>query len=823
MSALFQDFRYGARMLVKQPGFTFVAVLTLALGLAVNSTILGMIEAFFFEPLPVKDAQRLVIVMQKTDVVEFPHGLAWLDFKDMRERVAPFEDALALMVSPANLGAAGQTPDRTWIEYVSGNYFTMLGVPAALGRTWGAGEGEQPGADPVVVLSQQYWQRQFGGDPSLIGRSITLNGQPVTVLGVMPETFSGAQWSIASGAWVPAPMLPQLLEGGQGLLENREAPAFKVMARLKPGVAPAEARAAVEVAVQQLSVEHARQHRPSQVLVVPEMRSRPEPSFSQFMPYAAAVFMGLVLVVLAIACANVANLMFSRALSRQKEMGVRAALGASRWRLLRQLLVESVLVALLAAVVGSLFAQGFGSLLSGFSPGGDIPVRTDTSWSWRVFVATLVLAVGAGVVTGLVPALRATRLDLQGVLKEGGGAAPGSLRHRFRSALVIGQTALCVTVLVCGGLFLASLRRVAQQDLGFRPERLVMASVDLGLQRYSEEQGQRFYAQLTDRLAAMPGAKSVALGARVPFDYFMALNDVAAEGRTSTDPTAKDGYFPAGFCQVSTNYLRTLGVTLLQGRDLEARDDAQAPRVVLINQILARRLWGEESPLGKRLRFGRGDDLREVVGVVRDGKYFLLGEEPRSFVYLPLAQHYSPSATLHVRTDGEPLALVPAIRQALADLDPNLPIYNVRTMEEHLRQSALALMPLRMAATLAGVQGLLGLGLAVMGIYGVVAFVVSQRTREIGIRMALGARRMDVLRLVVRDGWNLTLVGLGIGLALALLLALGLSRLLYGLNPMNLPVFAGVALVLAAVALLACYLPARRALRMDPVVALRAE
>jgi len=821
------DLKFAFRQLFKQPGFTVVAVLTLALGIGANATLFEMINAFFFEPLPVKGAERLVFVMQKTDAVEFPHGYSWLDYEDLRTRVEPFEDALAVMVSPANLGATGRTPDRTWIEYVSGNYFSMLGVPAALGHVWSADQGEQPGADPVVVLSHHYWQRQFGGDPSLVDRSITINGRPVTVIGVMPEDFSGAQWSIASSAWLPVGMLPQLQEGGERLLDNRGTPAFKVMARLKPGMSVAEARAATDVAVQQLVTEHRREHQPSQVVVVPEMRSRPEPSLSLFMPFAAVVFLGLVLMVLLIACANVANLMFSRAITRQKEMGIRTAIGASRWRLLRQMLIESVLLALLACAVGTLFAQGLGALLSGFTPSGDIPVRTEDSWSWRVFGATLVLSVAAGLLTGLVPALRATRLDMHSVLKEGGGALLGSSRHPFRSALVVGQTALCVAVLVCGGLFLESLRQLARQDLGFRPENLVIASVDLGLQRYPEEEGQRFYQQLLERLAAVPGARQVAIGGHVPFDYTMQLNDVAAEG-TTTQTTAQesstdDAFIAAGFCQVSTNYLRTMGITLVRGRDFDAGDDADSPSVAIVNQTLARRLWGEGDPLGKRLWFGGGGSLCEVVGVVRNGKYLLLGEEPRPFVYKPLAQHYSTPATLHVRTDDAPLALVPVIRQVLKELDPDLPIYNDRTMEEHLRQSALAFMPLRMAATLAGVQGVLALALAVMGIYGVVTYVVSRRTREIGIRLALGAQRSDVLRTVMREGWRLTLVGLGIGFALALLLALGLSRLLYGLDPVNIPVFAAVLLALSGAALLACYLPARRALGVDPVEALRSE
>ncbi len=817
------DLKIALRRLVKQPGFTFVAVLTLALGLSANSTIFGMITVFFFDPLPVKDAERLAIIMQKTDVVEFPHGFAWLDFKDMRARVSQFEDALALMISPANIGIAGQTPDRTWIEYVSGNYFAMLGVGPAIGRTWDPGEGDSPAQPPVVVLAHRYWQRQFGADPSIVGRSIALNGQPVTVIGVMPESFSGAQWSIASSAWVPAELAPQMMAGGKEMLQNRSAPAFKLMARLKPGVALTEARAATEVAVQQIAMEHRRDHRPSQVVLVLETRSRPEPSFSQFMPLAAVVFLGLVLLVLLIACANVANLMFSRAIARQREMGIRTAVGATRWQLVRQLLVESIVLALLACVVGSVLAHGFSFLISGFTPSGDIPVRTDSRWSWAAFAATVMLSILAGIGTGLVPALRATRLDLQSVLKEGGNTLAASSRHPFRSALVIGQVALCVLVLVCGGLFLESLRQVARQNLGFRRANLVMASLDLSLQRYADAEGQRFYSQVLDRLAMVPGVRSAALGGHVPFDYAMRFSDVAAEGQAAVGTGSKDGYVSAGFCQVSTNYLRTMDIALLYGRDFSAADTPQAPRVVIVNETLARQLWGAADVVGKRLRMGRGDDLREVVGVVRNGKYFLLGEEPRPFVYTALAQHYATPVSLHVWSERDPLVLVPSIRRVLADLDANLPIYNVRTMEEHLRQSALALMPLRMAATLAGVQGLLGLCLAVMGIYGVVAYSVNQRTREVGVRMALGAQRFDVLRLVVRDGWRMTVIGLGIGLALALVVSLGLSRLLYGLDPMNVPVFVSVLLVLAVVALLACYLPARRALRVDPVVALRSE
>jgi predicted permease len=504
-------------------------------------------------------------------------------------------------------------------------------------------------------------------------------------------------------------------------------------------------------------------------------------------------------------------------------MGIRAALGASRGQLIRQLLLESVLLALLACLVGSLLAHGFGALLSRFTPSGDMPVRTDESWSGTVFLATALLAVVAGVLTGLVPALRATQPDVHTVLKSGANALFGSPRHRFRSALVIGQTALCAALLVCGGLFLESLRQMARMDLGFQPQHLVIASLDLGLQRYSEERGQQFYRQLADRLAAVPGVEAAAIGGQVPFDYGMRLNDVAAQETTGSATSTQEAFISAGFSQVSTGYFRAMGITFLKGRPFDHRDSSEAPRVVIINQTLARQLWGDQDPIGRRLRFGRGEDLREVVGVVRNGRYFMLNEEPRPFLFTPLAQQYSAPATVLLRTQGEPLGFLPAVRAVLSELDAALPLYNVRTMEEHLRQSALALMPLRMAAAVAAAQGLLGLGLAAMGLFGVVAQAVTQRTREIGIRIALGAQARDIMRLVMREGRNLTLIGLTLGLGLALLLALALSRLLYGLNPIHLPVFGGVTAVLAGTAFLACYFPARRALRVEPVVALRSD
>ncbi|HEU0185363.1 MAG TPA: ABC transporter permease, partial [Blastocatellia bacterium] len=515
-----QDLRYGARMLIKNRGFTAVAVFTLALGISANITIFSMISEYFFKPLPVKDPDQLVLVLQKSAVWDKPHGHSWLDFRDYRERLDVFSDMLAVAMNPAHLSVAGQQPDREWIEMVSGNYFSMLGVEPKLGRFFQREEGEKPGADPIVVLSYDYWQRKFGGDPTAVGKAININGHPFTIVGVTPETFGSAQWKMAPRAFVPLSMSGHAHPDGEALLKERGSVIFKVMARLKPGVTVAQAGAAVEIAGKQLAREYPDEHKEAKVFVAREQHCRPEPTTSEYIPLAAAVFMALVGLVLLIACANVANLMLSRSVARQKEMGIRTAIGANRWRLIRQLLVESVLLASLAGVAGSLLADWIGRLLSRMPNGaGGMPLRVDeSSWDWRVFAFTLAISLLVGVVTGLAPALRATRFDVQITLKEGGGLF-ASRRHFLRNALVISQVAISVVVLVAGGLFVRSLQQVAGSQLGFRSDNLLLASIDLGLQGYDETRQKQFHRQLLDRLKDLPGVRSASLARIVPLGY----------------------------------------------------------------------------------------------------------------------------------------------------------------------------------------------------------------------------------------------------------------------------------------------------------------
>jgi predicted permease len=815
-----QDLRYGARMLIKNRGFTAAAVFTLALGISANITIFSIVSEYFFKPLPVKDPERLVLVLQKSAVWNKPHGHSWLDFRDYRERLDVFSDMLAVAMGPAHLSVAGQQPDREWIEMVSGNYFSMLGIEPKLGRLFRREEGEKPGADPIVVLSYDYWQRKFGGDPSAIGKTININGHPFTIVGVAPETFGSAQWKLAPRAFVPASMLGQTRPDGDETLKARGAVIFKLMARLKPGVTVAQAGAAVEIAGKQLARDYPDEHKEAKVFVAREQYCRPEPVAAEFMPLIASVFMAMVGLVLLIACANVANLMLSRSVARQKEMGIRTAVGANRWRLIRQLLAESVLLACLAGVAGSLLANWSGYLLSRMPTGaGDMPIRADeASWDWRVFAFTLVMSVLAGVVTGVAPALRATRFDLQTVIKEGGGLL-ASGRHFFRNALVISQVAISVVVLVAGGLFVRSLQQMADAQLGFRSDHLLLASLDLGLQGYDEARQKQFHRQLLDRLKVLPGVRSASLASYVPFSYFFEIAMIAPEEKAGD----KDGFTTVHANYVTPEYLTTMGGAVLRGRDFTQFDSETSAKVAIINATMAERLWPGQDALGRRFKLGAESGFWEVVGVARNAKYVMLGEEPRPFFYAPLAQRHASPVTLHLWTDVAPSALTPAVRDVLRQMDPDLPIYNVRAMEEHLNDSAFAMMPLRYGAVLAGAQGLLGLLLAAMGLYGVVSYAASQRTREIGVRVALGARRFDILRLVVRDGLMLTLIGLAIGLLVSLGFAAILTKALYGLAPAATPVFAAVAVLLAGVATLACYLPARRSTKVDPMVALRCE
>ncbi|MGE5833890.1 MAG: ABC transporter permease [Acidobacteriota bacterium] len=812
------DLRQAFRNLRRQPGFAAVAVLTLAFGIGVNVSVFSIINAFFLQPLPVSEARQLVLIMQRSDVVNFPYGYSYPDYRNYRETTSTLSDLAAYTPMPVHLGVRGQTPERTWIEVVSPNYFSLARVRPAFGE-FPPPDAETKGTAPTVVLSYRYWQRRFGGNPSLVGRPIIINGKSFTVIGIAPATFTGLSWAMAVSAFVPAGALGTLMDGGDAFRENRGSSAFRLMGRLGPGKTIADARAELGVAAERLARSYPAEHKNAQVVVIPENRARPDPTVSAILPIFAAVFSGMVAFILLIACANVANLMLSRAVTRQRDLVIRSALGASRLRLIRLQVTESLVLASLAGVCAMFLAYASGRALAGLMSPGDIPVNTRHPWEWQVYAFTLCISFVAGIVTGLSPARKATCFDLVESLKDGGSVV-GPSRHALRNTLVVGQVTLSLVVLVSAGLFLQSLRRVQTIALGFKPDGLLMLSVDLGLQQYSDTRGRRFLDDLLMRAASLPGVTSATAATSVPFDYAGRFADVTLD---KPIPGTTDGSIHAAYTNVAPKYFETTHTSLVRGRTFDRRDDEQSRRVGIVNETMARQLWPAADAMGQRFRFGRTGEWIEVVGIAHDGKYLMVGEAPRAFFYLPLVQQYRSPIILMVRSASDPAALATALQQTVNRMDPDLPIFNVRTMSRHLRDSVFGFMPMRMGAMMAGVQGVIGALLALMGLYAVVAHSVARRTREIGVRRALGADRGDVLRLVVREGMWLSLLGVAIGLVLAIGIGFLLSKILYGLAPVDVGVLAMVTMMLVGVSALACIVPARRAIAVDPIVALRYE
>ena len=817
---MLQDLRYALRQLARAPGYATVVVLTLAFGIAVNTTIFGIIGAFFFQRLPVPEPERIVLLLQRSQAWNAPHSISFPDFKDYRERLHGLESLVAYAPQPAHLAPDNAAPQRAWLEVVTPNAFSALGVRALHGRLLVPSDGEAAGSAPVIVLSHACWTERFGADPAVVGRTVRLNQHPFTIVGVAPAQFSGFSPFLSVQGFVPTGALDSLRDNGAGMLEWRNAPMWRVLGKLGPGATVDSVRAEAEVITRQLAGEHPDSHHDVSAVVIPEHRGRPDPSVSDLLPVFAALFFGQVVLVLGIACANVANLMLARAAARQREFALRSALGASRARLLRQLLIESLLLAAIAGLVGWLLSDWTAPLAAHLAQQGDLPVSANAAgplWPQRLF--TVVISIVAGLGSGLLPALRASRIDLTTQLKEGAGAAPG--RHRLRDQFVVSQVVFSLVVLVFAGLFTRSLQRARSLDLGFRYERTLSASFDLSLQRYTADQSREFCRQALERVRALPGVADATLTTSVPFDYAIGLRDVLPE---NPSPTLANAALGTGYAVVAPGFEQFLGLRALSGRPLAASDTATTRSVAMVNAAFAERCWPGQDALGRRFQPWHDGPFIEVVGVVATAKYMMLSEAPRPFYYTPLGQTLEGQPfTLLVRARQDPAALANTVRATLADLDPHLPVYNVRTLDELMASSLFAFMPLRLGAVLAAVQGVIGLGLAVMGLYAVVAFGVAQRTRELGIRLALGAGSGALLRDVVGEGLRLTLIGLATGLAFSVGLGFVLARFLFGMTPIDpLVLLAGTALLLM-VAGLACWWPARRATKIDPLIALRAE
>jgi putative ABC transport system permease protein len=815
---LLQDLRVGVRRLLKSPGFTLVAVASLALGIGANTAIFSLVNTVLLRPLPVARPERLlsVSVVGKDDSML---AFSYPTYKDYRDRSGDVLAGLfAERLAPMSLSRASGN-ERVWGYLVTGNYFEVLGVSAARGRTFTSEEDRAALSAPVAVISHACWQRRFGGDPAVVGRDVLLNGHPFRVVGVMPEGFAGTEIIYTPEVWVPMTM-QAWIEPGNEWLERRSTQNIFAVGRLKDGVTAEQAQASLNLLAEQVGREYPDTNEGQKIVLIPPGFILPQ--LRGAVVGFAAVLMGTVGLVLLIACTNLANLLLARASARRKEIALRVALGASRWRLVRQLLTESFLLALAGGAAGLLLAVWILGLVAAYRPPMDVPIWIEAAVDWRV----LLFALGASLLTtllfGLAPALQATRTDLVPALKD---AAPqsGRARARLRSALVVAQVTLSLVLLVAAGLTLRALARLQTASPGFAVENGLVASFDLGLQGYDEARGREFQRRLVERVRQLPGVRAASLTDLFPLSLNYSSTDVYIEGR----PGARGANVPiAMVASVEHGYFDAMGIAVVAGRPFGERDSSEAPRVVVVNETFARRFFPGADPareaVGKRMSF-RGDEgpWNEIVGVAKDGKYWTIGEAPQMFVYAPLAQSYSPAVTLVVRAaGGDARALVPALNAEVRAIEPALPLYDVKTIEEHM---GVSLFPARVAATLLGGFGLLALVLAAMGVYGVVSYAAAQRTREIGIRMALGAQRRDVLRLVAGRGMLLVALGVCLGLAGALALTRFMEGVLYGVSATDPLTFALVAALLLAVALVACLVPARRATKVDPMVALRYE
>jgi predicted permease len=810
-----QDVGYALRALRRAPIFAVSAVLTLAIGMSAITGMAAVLNAFMFRPLAVDQPEELISISNQS---RLSHYVSYKDLQDYRAETSVLSDVIGYVPRVATLSVSGGS-ERITLELVTDNYFSMLGVQPAAGRLIQPNEGRAPGDAPVVVLSYDYWQSRFGGDPSIVGRSVRLGRHPFTVIGVSARSFRGTESLLRVSAFVPFWMVDTFMDWveGQSEFEDRSVRSLTVLGRLQPGVSLEQARAALNVRAKLLARDYPQIHNDISLRVIPETHARPNPSLGGFLRIAATVLAGLAGMLVLITSANVANLLMARAATRSREVALRAALGARRGRLARQFLTEAVTLALLGGAAAIPFVALATTALRTFLSNATSAIAFDADFSLdvRVLTAMLVMAVGAGVIAGLAPALAACRADLGARLKSGARDTADGPGGRIRSALV--QVALSLTLLVSGGLFIRSLDRARDIDLGFEPEGILLATTAPALQGYDFEKRLAFYTAARDRISTIPGVEQVAWVQFPPLGIIGEAAEVTPEPRPS-DP---DWRAPlASEADISPEYFETARVRLVEGRSFDARDRAGSTPVVIINQTLASLFWSGQSPIGRAL-IADGDRV-EVVGVAQNGKYRNVGEAPLGAIFHPVAQRSPVSASVAVRASGAPIDLARAVRQAIAEADPEVSVYDVRPMTEHL-DNGNAFFPFRLAAFMTSLFGGMGVLLASIGLYGMIAYHVGQRTQEIGVRMALGARAADIIRDVLAQGGRFALAGMGIGLVLAGVLAQLLKDLLLGVSPFDPVTYAAVAGLLVAICLVASFVPARRATTVDPLIALRTE
>ncbi len=814
IDTVWQDIAFATRLLRKSPIFTCVVVLTFALGIGVNTAVFSVVNAILFRPLPVRDGDRLTVVASQDTASRTLGPVSFADLEDFRAaRAGVFEDIAGYSVGFLGLAAEGGRPDRVLVTWVTGNYFPLLDLAPALGRLIRAEEGGRGPADAVVVLAYSTWQRRFSGDPTVVGRSVRVNGRSCTIVGVAPPGFRGTFAFSESELYLP------LNWAGADDFDNRRSRRLHAVARLRPDVTIERAQATMNVVAERLSRAYPDSNKNVVARVMPERFARPEEDQFRTNALGAALILTLAGLVMVVAMVNVANLLLARASSRHSELAIRATLGAGRGRLVRQLVTETLMLAAIGGGAGVLIGAGAARLLARLRLPGDLPVRFDFQLDGRVLMYASVLALVAGLVVGLLPAIRVSGADLDRALRQSRHSSPGGHRRRLGSFLVAAQIACCFVLLAAAGLFVRSLREAERADLGFQPVNVLNVHMDVGQLGYSEAQGRAFFERVEHEVRAIPGVGHLSFAFTIPMGYIRLSAAIEPEG----GPVVTGEPVSAGKNIVSSEYFEMMGIPVIRGRSLGEVDDERARRVAIVNERLAQMLWPGHDPIGRRFRAdGPTGAWLEVVGVTRTGKNRFLFEDPQPFFYVPIAQEYTGLRVLQVRSGVPAAALAPAIENVIRAIEPDLPLYDVQSMRQALG-SGPGLFPVRVGAAAAATLGLLAFTLAIIGLYGVVSDVARQRTHEIGIRVAIGATQKEIVRLVVQNGLSLVVFGLSAGLLVVLAGSRLLEHALFRVSPHDPLVLVGIPLVLGCVALLACTIPAWRAARVDPMIALRSE
>ncbi|MDE3137363.1 MAG: ABC transporter permease [Acidobacteriota bacterium] len=820
MGNLFQDVKYGFQQLRRSPGLAAVAILTLALGIGATTAIFGVVNGWLLKPLPVPHPDQLT-VMTAEQSGSLLTQFSLPDIRDYSEQRGPFADIFAYSPDMVGLTADRRT-DQAFVSYVTGNYFSSLGLKPYLGRLILPSEGQTPGADPVIVLGYDYWQSRFNGDRGVIGKTVKVDGNAVTVIGVTPPDFHGTFTLVDTQAYMPVSMGVMDASLGKSIWTDRNARFLTVMGRLKPGTSVEEAQAAMNVEAARLAAQHPNTDRGYAIYVYPEPMARPPESHE----YAkqgliAMLFFALGAMVLLVACFNVASMLIARALGRRREMALRVSLGAGRGRLLRQTLVETLVLALVGGMAGLLLGAWLTGLINLLPLGsGTIPFRLGVSFDWRVYTFTLLICLATGVGVGLAPAFRAFHANPNEELREGGSRLSGGVRSgRLRRVLVVTQLAGSLVLLIVAGLFVRSLGKAETANPGFDPHGVLDLTMNPPEIGYTKEQTDQFYKRVLDRVRATPGVESAAFAFDVPFSYYHDDASVYIEGRVLAPGKHPPEIF---FNRVTPGYFSTMRVAILRGRSFTDADDAAAPPVAIVNQAMAASYWPGQDPLGKRFRTSDKGPWISVVGVAGNASYLFVAFRDRPYYYVPVAQSYVGIRTLQIRSSLAPQSLGLQIQNEIRSMDPLVPVFDVNPLTTVI-QGPNGFMLFRLGAAVAGGLGLLALVLAVVGLYGVVSYTVGQRRHEIAIRMAIGATARDVFADVLGGGGRMVAIGWAIGVLLAVLVARAASGILMGVSSLDPLTYIAASLALGLVALLACYLPARRATRVDPATALRHE